>query len=216
MNESLNEDFESATITTDKETLTMNTTPEGGVSVTTQPIPAEEETLAPISDEAVAEIFDTEEAPVEDVSTEDVSVEESPVEAEVEAEDEVDVPMEEIDEESINQVSESYLKNVYENINSFKTTSVRERDNKLVVEGIINFNSGNNKKTSFIYEASEAFNDGTLKFIGENAQISRGKKTFTLTGKINENKFIAESLNYNYRTKAQDGTSTRVYGTIKR
>ncbi len=128
--------------------------------------------------------------------------------------DEVDVDMDEFSEEEFDDLGESYLKKVYENVNSYKTTSVREKDNKLMVEGLIKFNSGKTKKTSFVFEAKTIDKKGHAKFLGENLQISRGHKSFKLSGTISNNKFIAESLNYNYRAK-NGKNSQRIYGTVK-
>ena len=52
-----------------------------------------------------------------------------------------------------------------------------------------------------MFEAHDANKDGKVRFIGENLQISRGKKSFALRGKVDNGKFISESLNYNYRAK---------------
>ena len=132
-------------------------------------------------------------------------------------EDEVDIPLDDFDEETFDGLGESFLKNVYENVKGYKTESVKEQDeNKLVVEGLITFNSGKVKKTSFIFEAKDITKSGKVRFIGENCQLSRGKKSFTVAGKIQEGKFISESLNYNYRAKdAKSGKSTRMYGTVR-
>lgn len=131
--------------------------------------------------------------------------------------DEIDVPIDEFDEETFDELGESFLKNTYENVKSYKTESVKEQDdNKLVVEGLITFNSGKVKKTSFIFEAKDITKSGKVRFIGENCQLSRGKKSFTVAGKVQEGKFISESLNYNYRAKdAKSGKSTRMYGTVR-
>lgn len=131
--------------------------------------------------------------------------------------DEVDVPIDEFDEETFDELGESFLKNTYENVESYKTESIKEQDgNKLVVEGLITFNSGKVKKTSFIFEAKDITKSGKVRFIGENCQLSRGKKSFTVAGKVQEGKFISESLNYNYRAKdAKSGKSTRMYGTVR-
>jgi len=131
-------------------------------------------------------------------------------------EEDVNYDLEDFDEESFDGLGESYLKRVYENVDSFKTTEVRQKDDKLMLEGVIKFNSGKQKKTSFIFEASEATPNGKVKFLGENAQISRGKKSFALRGNISGNKFISESFTYNYMTKDADDKSVRLYGTIKR
>ena len=131
--------------------------------------------------------------------------------------DEIDVPIDEFDEETFDELGESFLKNTYENVKGYKTESIKEQDgNKLVVEGLITFNSGKVKKTSFIFEAKDITKSGKVRFIGENCQLSRGKKSFTVAGKIQEGKFISESLNYNYRAKdAKSGKSTRMYGTVR-
>ena len=131
--------------------------------------------------------------------------------------DEIDVPIDEFDEETFDELGESFLKNTYENVESYKTESIKEQDgNKLVVEGLITFNSGKVKKTSFIFEAKDITKSGKVRFIGENCQLSRGKKSFTVAGKVQEGKFISESLNYNYRAKdAKSGKSTRMYGTVR-
>ena len=114
-------------------------------------------------------------------------------------------------------MGESFLKNTYENVKGYKTESIKEQDgNKLVIEGLITFNSGKVKKTSFIFEAKDITKSGKVRFIGENCQLSRGKKSFTVAGKVQEGKFISESLNYNYRAKdAKSGKSTRMYGTVR-
>ena len=131
--------------------------------------------------------------------------------------DEIDVPIDEFDEDTFDELGESFLKNTYENVKGYKTESVKEQDdNKLVVEGLITFNSGKVKKTSFIFEAKDITKSGKVRFIGENCQLSRGKKSFTVAGKVQEGKFISESLNYNYRAKdAKSGKSTRMYGTVR-
>jgi len=180
-----------------------------------------EEMIVPVSDEVEAEIT----APEEDaeIAEEPVEIEE-PIEDEIDVEaddiadedEDVDYELDDFEEDDFDDLGESYLKKVYENVESFKTSKVTAQENTLVIEGIIKFNSGKEKATQFIFEASDATKDGKVRFIGENAQISRGKKSFTLSGKIEGSKFIAESLNYNYRAKDAEGNSTRLYGTVKR
>ena len=56
-----------------------------------------------------------------------------------------------------------------------------------------------------------------LKLIGENKQFARGNKSFTLSGKLNGKKLIAESLTYNYRAKdSKSNASKRLYGTVRK
>ena len=154
--------------------------------------------------------------PVETETEDEIEAEQVEETSEDEPEDEemVDVDFDEFDEETFDNIGESYLKKVYENVDSYKTSEVKlSKDNKIVIEGLIKFNSGNVKKTSFIFESKDMTKAGKLRFIGENCQISRGKKSFTLTGNLTDKKFISESLNYNYKTKNGEGKSTRVYGT---
>ena len=129
--------------------------------------------------------------------------------------DDVDVDVDEFSEEDFDELGESYLKKVYENVDSYRTTSAKTKGNKLFVEGLIKFNSGKEKKTSFVFESRTITKSGKAKLIGENLQISRGHKSFKLTGTINNGKFISESLNYNYRVK-NGSESQRVYGTAKK
>lgn len=129
--------------------------------------------------------------------------------------DELEVPIDEFDEENFDELGEAYLKKEYENINGYKTECIKQNGDTLIVEGIINFTSGNTKKTKFIFEAKDITKSGKVRFRGKNSQICRGKKAFTLTGNVNEGKFITESLNYNYRAKDVNGKYQRTYGTVR-
>lgn len=243
--ESLSEDFKNVTIETDDQLMTMSSEESGKVTVTTEPIQAEaeenelvaeeaeagevaeteSEVISPVAeetkDEIIADAADPElkaelEAETAEEEAEEVT-EESPAEeapASEEAETEVDI--DEVDEEAVNELGESYLTRIYENVESFKTTDISSTDTQLFIEGDITFKSGNVKKTGFIFEAKEATADGKVKFIGENAHFCRGKKAFTLVGSVTDKKLISESLTYNYRAKDADGKSTRLYGTISR
>lgn len=165
-------------------------------------VESDEEMIAPLEPEVEDEIKDNqEEEEIEEEPTED--------------EEEIDYDIDDFDEETFDDLGESYLRKVYENVNSFRTSKVTEKGNKWIVEGRITFNSGNTKPTKFIFEALSANKKGKLNFIGENAQISRGKKSFKLSGVLDNKKFISESLNYNYRQKDATGKSVRVYGTVK-
>ena len=157
------------------------------------------EMIEPLDTEAKADIIQT-------------TKEETP-----EEEDEfVDQDFDEFSEEEFDDLGESYLKKVYGNVESFKTTKVSTKGNTLKLEGVIKFTSGNSKPTTFLFESKDITKKGKMRFVGENCQISRGKKSFTLTGRADGKKFIAESLNYNYMAKGADGKSTRLYGTVKK
>lgn len=79
-----------------------------------------------------------------------------------------------------------------------------------MLEGVISFNSGNSKKTSFIFEAKDSIGNGRIRFIGENKNIASGKP-YLMTAVIDNKRLFTESLKYNYATK-----SGRVRGEVKR
>lgn len=98
---------------------------------------------------------------------------------------------EELDECSLNEHISGYLTNVYENVKSFEATNCSYENNKLMIEGNINFNSGsiNSTKFEFIKENNS--------FVGENKDLCEGLN-FTLNY-INKNKtIVTESFKYKY------------------
>ena len=125
-----------------------------------------------------------------------------------------DFEIDEFDETEFDGLGEGYLKRVYENVESYKTTKGSVKGNTLKLEGVIKFKSGKEAKTNFVFESKTITKSGKLKLIGENQQFAKGKKSFTLTGRADGKKLIAEGLTYNYRAKDADGKSKRLYGTI--
>lgn len=202
----LTEEFETVEVATKNQKVTLDADDDGKLTIEAEPVEEddeddedeEEEVLAPVPDEVADDI----EATANNLESED---------------EEVEYDVEDFDSDSFDELGESYLKSVYENVSSYKTTDVSSKGNTLVVEGLIKFNSGKMKPTKFVFEANTATKNNKLRFIGENKQITRGRKAFTITGKLNENKsFITERFNYNYMTKNEKGKSTRLYGTLKK
>lgn len=202
----LTEEFEKVEVATENQKVTLDADDDGKLTIEAEPVEEddedeedeEEEVLAPVPDEVADDI----KATANNSEDED---------------EEVEYDVEDFDSDSFDELGESYLKSVYENVRSYKTTAVSSKGNTLVVEGLIKFNSGKTKPTKFVFEANTATKNNKLRFIGENKQITRGRKAFTITGKLNENKsFITERFNYNYMTKNEKGKSTRLYGTLKK
>ena len=126
-----------------------------------------------------------------------------------------DVDIDEFEESDFDELGEKYLRRVYENVKSYKTTKGSTQGNMLKLEGVITFKSGKEAKTNFVFEAKSITKTGKLKFLGENKQFARGKQAFTLTGRADGKKLIAESLTYNYRAKnPETKESKRLYGTV--
>lgn len=217
----LKEDIQDVSVTTDDETMTMTTKEDGGVVIETAPVeeeveiePVEEEipeetTLEP-GDEFVAPIDDSEEQEIE-LNSEVDALDDEDVEA-LEEPEEVDVT--DFDEESFDELGESYLREHYDNVIGFKTVNAKIFENSLIVEGVIRFESGSSKGTTFIFEATEKENNNVL-FEGYNRQISRGKKTFKLNCSLVEGCIKPEKMAYNYVTKNELNESVRVNGTVK-
>lgn len=126
------------------------------------------------------------------------------------------VDVDDFSEEDFDELSEKYLKEVYNNVKNYKTSDVNIKNNKLFVEGIITFNSGKQKKTTFMFEAKQVSKKNKIKFIGENLELSRGKKSFALNTAIDGKKLISESLTYKYQLKDNTGKSNKIYGTVRK
>lgn len=202
----LTEEFETVEVATENQKVTLDADDNGKLTIEAEPVEAEEDDEEDEEEEVLA--------PVPDELADDIEATENNSESE---DEEVEYDVEDFDSDSFDDLGESYLKSVYENVSSYKTTDVSSKGNTLVVEGLIKFNSGKMKPTKFVFEANTATKNNKLRFIGENKQITRGRKAFTITGKLNENKsFITESFNYNYMTKNEKGKSTRLYGTLKK
>ena len=172
------------------------------IKISSETITKDEEMAIPVTDDTKDEIIAGGE---EDDTSDEIA-------ADDEEEDTVD-DIEEFDEESFDELSESYLKKVYSNVDGYKTSNVSFNKSGLCVEGIISFKSGNKKNTQFIFESR----DNGKRFVGENRQITRGKKAFTVKGSVKDGKFITESFNYRYSAiNPQTGKSENLYETLKR
>lgn len=123
--------------------------------------------------------------------------------------------IEEVDDVSFDELEESFLKKVYSNVDSYKTASIKNKDGKFFVEGIIKFNSGKTKKASFIFESAGKTPRNKYKLIGESIQITPKKNAFRILGSKVGNKFVSESMNYDYRIKNLE-ESLRVNGRVAR
>lgn len=206
----VNESIEDLSMTANGTHVDVSEEENGKVTVTMEPATNEAggEMIAPVSPEAEAEIMSDEfiEEPTSGEPVEDIAAEEG-------SNSEIDADFDEFDEESMDGLGESYFKRVYENVNSFKTTAVKTSGNSMIIEGLLEFTSGNKKSTSFIFEALDATKTGKFRFVGDNKELTEGKKAFMLTGTIKNNKLMVESMNYNYKHIDAEGKTSRVYGT---
>lgn len=197
------EGVENLSLDTEDTHMEMTSDENGKVTVVTEPrkeveevIDVEDEMIAPLTDEEKVEIENNEE------------VVDEPVEDEFE--------IDEFEEETFNELGESFLKRVYENVNSFKTSSVAYKKGQLVVEGLIKFNSGKEKSTSFIFEKFKNTKRNKVVVTGLNETFSKSKSAFMLKGDLKNKRFVSESLIYNYSTHSLNESNkqeaVKVYG----
>lgn len=189
-----------------------------------------EEGFAVIGKVAPVEIK-TEEEPEEESAPEEEPVsepelEKEPEKSETEEDEEeeevqnesldfMNLDLEDLNEELFNRLATKYLNNIYENVDNFTTESgeVNEDDNKITLEGIINFKSGKKMPTKFVFEAKSLTKKGRVRFIGLNESLSTSKRTFTLVGRVVEKVLMPESLTYNYSVRV-DEELKRIYGRV--
>jgi hypothetical protein len=220
--ESLEEDFKEVEIKTDDQKLEMTSDENGKVTVTTEPLEEEEilppddidveaapteeaEEIVPLTDEEEAEI----ETNVEDETEEEQVEPDADLETGEGESDEEEVT--DVDEESVDEVAESFMKNIYHNVKSYKTTSAYENGDKLVLEGLITFNSGATKKTSFKF-SPELLSNKSVRLIGLNETFSNRDRSFNMRCHIEDKKLIAESMRYNYVAKDKLNESVQIKG----
>lgn len=208
--EALKEAVENVTVTTDTDVINVTPEENGGVNVNTQPkessesVEGGEEVLAPVDAEVMAEI-----------EANESEEEETSEESEDTGDEDVEFSIDDFDEETFDELGESYLKEVYDNVDNYKTTRGYINKNRLKLEGIITFKSGKQVNTSFLFENYRKMKSGKVKFLGENEQITNKKNSFVLKGTISNKKLMVESLTYNYNAKdAATGKTKKVYGKV--
>lgn len=197
--ETLMESIDELSLTANGTHIEVDEDENGKVTLVAEPVADEAGTdeISPVSDETMQEIEAN-----NDVETD------SGIDA---SEEEIDLELDEVDEEGMDELGESYLKRIYENVKSFKTRSISGTDSRMVVEGVITFASGVKKNTGFVFEAHSASRDGRVKFVGKNEHLSKNGKAFALTGKIKNSKLLPESLSYNYTVG-----SKHISGTVRK
>lgn len=104
--------------------------------------------------------------------------------------------LDEIDDESFEECISESLTNVYENVSSFALTNCTTDNKNLVVEGIVNFKSGNSKKLTYKFTEAKKLNNG-YSIKGINEELDKDG-SFRLIANVKDNKLISEKLSYVY------------------
>ena len=210
------------------------------------PLDDGDEEIVPLSDEEQEDILANEPEGEEeedefdfDEFEEEPEGEEEPVEGEGEEEEEEEVPEESLkspkrtlikeeveddididdfDDASFNDLTESYLRKVYENVKTFKTTSIKDSGNKLVVEGIIKFKNNKVKASQFVFTEANEMKSGKVVLEGYNKTFSKEPKSFKVKGSLKNNRYVAEAMNYRYTARnLNEGKveRTKVQGRVR-
>lgn len=148
-----------------------------------EPCEPQPEVIEPLTDEEQEDIVKSEETSTED-------------------DEDVDFEMDELDDEATRDVVESYLRNVYENVNSFELKDASISDDHMLIEGLIKFNSGKEVNTGFLFTPDRVENN-RVRLYGMNEHFSKEPRSFALVGCVENKKFIPESLSYNYKLNEQ-------------
>lgn len=206
----------------------------------------EAEEIVPLTDKEQADILDNEEETLDDIAAEDEEelpipdefeeTEEEEEEEEIpeeslkskgnsvnegvdEEDDEEESDIDDFDECAFNDLVESYLRRVYENVNTFKTTAIKDSGDTIVVEGIIKFKNNKAMKSSFVFTEATETKTGKVVLEGYNTTFSKAQKSFRVRGSLKNNNYVSESLSYNYTARnLTEGkiNRTKVCGRVKR
>ena len=126
--------------------------------------------------------------------------------------------LEDFNESTFNKICESYLRRVYENVNGFKCTRVKSSNGTLMVEGVINFVSGNTKQTTFEFSKPTVTKRGKVVLEGLNKTFTNTQNAYILKGYVKDKEFISESMIYRYTAKtineSNQQESVKFYGRV--
>lgn len=104
----------------------------------------------------------------------------------------------EVVEESFDKLVNKYLTRIYENLSSYKTTSISQTGPKTyVVEGLITDTDGKELNSTFTLNKVYAKN-GNVFLSGSNNILSEAFNPFKFSAQVKDKKMIFESMKYSY------------------
>ena len=103
------------------------------------------------------------------------------------------------DNSAFDALVEGFLSKTYSNVKSYKTVSGSVGMGKMVVEGVISFNSGKHEATKFEFFPDCRMPGGKSRMRGVNETFS-GKRAFGLAGRVTEGAFVPDSLSYDFQS----------------
>ena len=173
--------------------------------------------LASMSSKGDDEDFEEDDEPLGEELSDDDESDEDHYDDEDDDELEID-DLEDFNESTFNKICESYLRRVYENVNGFKCTRAKSSNGELMVEGVINFVSGNTKQTTFEFSKPTVTKRGKVVLEGLNKTFTNTQNAYILKGYVKDKEFISESMIYRYTAKtineSNQQESVKFYGRV--
>ena len=106
--------------------------------------------------------------------------------------------LEEVDEKSFNENITKFLTAVYENVDTFETKGCSLKENRLIVEGKINFKSGNTNETVFEFVVAKSPKAFPI-LEGYNKTFAEGKIfTVDCIGEDGGKRLLVDHISYKY------------------
>ena len=117
--------------------------------------------------------------------------------------------IDEADEKAFEECITEALCETYENVKSFTLNECALKDNKFIVEGTINFNSGKTRKTQYVFESAAKTEDKAI-LEGYNKALSEDG-SFRVNCLLKEACLVPQSMSYNYKIENNlvEGLATR-------
>ena len=129
------------------------------------------------------------------------------------AEDDGFSGVESLDDERLDSLVEQFLESTYSNVKSYHTVSGGVSPERLVVEGVVEFNSGKRRNTKFEFFSPASTKGGRVRLVGSNPMFSPKAKAFGLLGKVEGGSFLGESFFYDYSAKGHKVRGRTCYKT---
>lgn len=121
--------------------------------------------------------------------------------------------VESLDDERLDSLVEQFLESTYSNVKSYHTVSGGVSPERLVLEGVVEFNSGKRRNTKFEFFSPASTKGGRVRLVGSNPMFSPKAKAFGLLGKVEGGSFLGESFFYDYSAKGHKVRGRTCYKT---
>ena len=155
-----------------------------------------------LSDEAAEDASKDEVEKKDDIA--DVEVEKKVTRIEDEQEEDDLSKVEDFDDAKFNTLVTKYLKEVYDNVDSFETKDGTFEDDKVIIEGTIKYTSEKSKDVKFIFENISKTKGNNYKLVGINEALTNDKDAFSVIAKVVKNALVCESFAYNYKVNLNE------------